>query len=170
MVCSELRGRCDTILQRRVTVKQECYPLRRRDISEILIREACHDADHAVLLRLPNEAARKRMAALVDSFAPTPPPGPPPEVKLAPEVLDRYVGEYTSASGFTAIFRREGDKLIVKPGKNPEATLIGRSQTRLQDPRGPVFEFEVDAQGKVTRAFLEQNTPKGLTKMALERK
>ena len=119
---------------------------------------------------LPSEAARKRMAALVDSFAPTPPPGPPPEVKLAPEILDRYVGEYTSASGFTAIFRREGDKLIVKPGNNPEATLIGRSQTRLQDPRGPVFEFEVDAQGKVTGAFLDQETPKGLQRMRLTRK
>ena len=119
---------------------------------------------------LPDEAARKRMAALVDSFAPTPPPGPPPEVKLSPEILDRYVGEYTSASGFTAIFRREGDKLIVKPGKNPEATLIGRSQTRLQDPRGPVFEFEVDAQGKVTGAFLDQETPKGLQRMRLTRK
>jgi aryl-alcohol dehydrogenase-like predicted oxidoreductase len=119
---------------------------------------------------LPNEAMRKRMAALVDAFPPTAPPGPPPEVKLAPEILDRYVGEYTSASGFTAIFRREGDKLIVKPGNNPEAALIGRSPTRLQDPRGPVFEFEVDAQGKVTGAFLDQETPKGLQRMRLTRK
>jgi aryl-alcohol dehydrogenase-like predicted oxidoreductase len=119
---------------------------------------------------LPNEAARKRMAALVDSFPPTAKPGPPPEVKLAPEILDRYVGEYTSASGFTAIFRREGDKLVVKPGNNPEATLIARSQTRLQDPRGPVFEFEVDARGTVTGAFLDQETPKGLVRMRLTRK
>ena len=119
---------------------------------------------------LPNETVRKRMAAFVDSLPPTPPPAPPKEVKLAPEILDRYVGEYTSASGFTAIFRREGDKLIVKPGNNPEATLIGRSQTRLQDPRGPVFEFEVDAQGKVTGAFLDQETPKGLQRMRLTRK
>jgi aryl-alcohol dehydrogenase-like predicted oxidoreductase len=119
---------------------------------------------------LPNEAARKRMAALVDSFPPTPKPGPPPEVKLPVEILDRYVGEYASASGFTVIFRREGDKLIVKPGNNPEATLVGRSQTRLQDPRGPVFEFELDPQGKVTGAFLDQETPKGLQRMRLTRK
>ena len=119
---------------------------------------------------LPNEAARKRMAALVDSFPPTPPPGPPPEVKLPAEILDRYVGEYTSASGFTANFRREGDKLIVKPGNNPEAALIARSQTRLQDPRGPVFEFELDPQGKVIRAFLDQETPKGLQRTVLNRK
>jgi aryl-alcohol dehydrogenase-like predicted oxidoreductase len=118
----------------------------------------------------PNEAARKRMAALVDGFPPTPPPGPPPEVKLPAEVLDRYVGEYTSASGFTAIFRRDGSALVVKPGNNPEAVLIARSRTRFQDPRGPVFEFEFDAQGKVTGAFLDQETPKGLQRMPLARK
>jgi aryl-alcohol dehydrogenase-like predicted oxidoreductase len=123
---------------------------------------------------LPNEATRKRMAQLVDSFPPNPAPGaaqpPGPAVAVSAAVLDRYVGEYTSASGFTVIFRREGDKLIMKPGNNPEATLIGRSQTRLQDPRGPVFEFEVDAQGKVTGAFLDQETPKGLQRMRLTRK
>ena len=119
---------------------------------------------------LPNEAARKRMAAFVDTFPPTPPPGPPPEVKLPAEILDRYVGEYTSASGFTAIFRRDGDKLVVRPGNNPEAALVARSQTRFQDPRGPVFQFELDAQGKVTGAFLDQETPKGLQRMVLTRK
>ena len=119
---------------------------------------------------LPNEAARKRMAALVDTFPPTAPPGPPPEVKLPIEILDRYVGEYTSASGFTAIFRRDGDKLVVKPGTNPEAALIARSQTRFQDPRGPIFEFELDGQGKVTGAFLDQQTQKGLQRIPLTRK
>jgi len=119
---------------------------------------------------LPDEATRKRMAALVDKFPATPPPGPPPEVKVAPAVLDRYVGEYAAASGFTAIFRRDGEKLIVKPGNNPEATLIARTQTRFQDPRGPVFEFELDAQGKAIRAFLDQQGPNGLQRMVLERK
>ncbi len=119
---------------------------------------------------LPNEATRKRMAAVVDAFPPTPPPGPPPEVKLPAAVLDRYVGEYTSASGFTVIFRRDGDKLMVKPGNNPEAPLAARSETRFQDPRGPIFEFQVDAQGKVTGAVLEQNGPQGAQKIALERK
>ena len=125
---------------------------------------------HAGMGRLPDEAMRKRMAQLVDSLPPTPPPGPPPEVKLPTAVLDRYVGEYTAASGFTATFRREGDKLIVKPGNNPEAPLMARSQTRFQDPRGPVFEFELDGQGKVIRAFLDQQTPKGLQRIVLERK
>jgi hypothetical protein len=126
---------------------------------------------------LPNEAARKRMAALVDTFPPNAPAGPPqsqapqgPVVAVSAAILDRYVGEYTSASGFTAIFRRDGDKLMVKPGNNPETVLIARSQTRFQDPRGPVFEFELDAQGKVTAAFLDQQTPKGLQRMPLTRK
>jgi aryl-alcohol dehydrogenase-like predicted oxidoreductase len=124
--------------------------------------------------RLPNEAMRKRMAQLVDSFAPTPPPGPPQQapqgfvtaVAVPAAVLDRYVGEYKAASGFTATFRRDGDKLIVKPGTNPEATLVARSETRFQDPRGPVFEFQLDAQGKVTGAILEQ----GAQRIPLERK
>ena len=127
--------------------------------------------------RLPNEATRKRMAELVDTFPPTPPPGPPkpqvqqgPTVVLSAAVLDRYVGEFRSASGFTATFRRDGDKLIVKPGNNPEAPLIARSETRFQDPRGPFFEFQVDAQGKVTGAVLEQQGPQGAQKIPLERK
>ena len=76
-----------------------------------------------------------------------------------------------AASGnFTAIFRREGDKLIVKPGNNPEASLIARAETRFQDPRGPFFEFQLDAQGKVTGAVLEQQGPQGTQKIPLERK
>ena len=120
--------------------------------------------------RLPDEATRKRMAQLVDSLPPTPAPGPPPEIKLPAAVLDRYVGEYAAASGFTAIFRRDGDRLLVKPGTNPEAPLMARTQTRFQDPRGPIFEFELDGQGKVIRAYLDQQTPKGTQRIVLERK
>ncbi len=126
---------------------------------------------------LPDEATRKRMAQLVDSFPPNPAPGPPkpqapegPTVAVSAAILDRYIGEYKAASGFTAIFRRDGDKLIVKPGNNPEAPLIARSETRFQDPRGPFFEFQVDAQGKVTGAVLEQQGPQGTQKIPLERK
>jgi aryl-alcohol dehydrogenase-like predicted oxidoreductase len=117
--------------------------------------------------RLPNEATRKRMAELIDALPPAPAPKPPqpqvpqgPVVALSAAILDRYVGEYKAPSGFTATFRRDGDKLFVKPGNNPEAALIPRSETRLQDPRGPVFEFQVDAQGKVTGAVLEQGPQK----------
>jgi aryl-alcohol dehydrogenase-like predicted oxidoreductase len=127
--------------------------------------------------RLPSEAMRKRMAEFVDALPAAPAPKPPqpqappgPTVTLSAAILDRYVGEYKAALGFTAIIRRDGDKLIVKPGNNPEAPLIARTETRFQDPRGPFFEFQVDAQGKVTGAVLEQQGPQGTQRLPLERK
>ncbi len=124
--------------------------------------------------RLPNEATRKRMAELIDSLpkpagrAGGPPPQAPqgPAVVLSAAILDRYVGEYKAASGFTATFRRDGATLFVKPGANPEVPLTARSETRFSDPRGPVFEFQLDGQGKVTGAILEQGTQR----IPLERK
>jgi hypothetical protein len=85
-----------------------------------------------------------------------PPPPPPPTVAVPAAILDRYVGEYTAANGFIATFRREGATLFVKPGPNDEEALIARTETRFQDPRGPVFEFQLDDQGKVIGAVLEQ--------------
>lgn len=116
--------------------------------------------------RLPNEATRKRMAAFIDALPPLPPmvqqpnPAQAPGMTLSVAILDRYVGEYKAASGFTATFRREGSTLFVKPGTNPEVPLNARSELRFQDPRGPIFEFQMDAQGKVTGAVLEQGTQK----------
>ena len=119
--------------------------------------------------RLPDEATRKRMAAFIDALPPVAAPAPPqqgPGIVLSAAVLDRYVGEYKAPSGFTATFRRDGTTLFVKPGSNPEAPLAARSETRFSDPRGPVFEFQLDGQGKVTGAVLEQ----GAQRMQLERK
>jgi hypothetical protein len=93
-----------------------------------------------------------------------------PGIVLPVAVLDRYVGEYKAASGFTAIFRREGTSLFVKPGQNPEVAVLARSETRFQDPRGPYFEFQIDAQGKVTGAILEQQGAQGTQRIPLERK
>jgi aryl-alcohol dehydrogenase-like predicted oxidoreductase len=138
--------------------------------------KATHMADNMLggVGRLPNEATRKRMAALIDSF-PAIPPLPPnpamaPGIALPAAILDRYVGEYKSASGTLFVIRRNGDRLFVQPGNNPEAPLNARTETRFQDPRGPFFEFQVDAQGKVTGAILEQQSPQGPTKIQLERK
>jgi aryl-alcohol dehydrogenase-like predicted oxidoreductase len=123
--------------------------------------------------RLPDAAARKRMAAFLDALpaaAPLRPQAPQPTqapgIVLSAAFLDRYVGEYKAASGFTAIFRRGGATLFVKPGTNPEAPLVARSETRFSDPRGPVFEFQLDGQGNVTGAILEQ----GAQRITLERK
>jgi len=124
--------------------------------------------------RLPTEAMRKRMAELIETFpAPTPPvpPSAQPGIAVATAVLDRYVGEYKATTGsFVATFRREGDRLFAKPGNNPEVPLNARTETRFQDPRGPIFEFQLDAQGNVTGAVLEQQGPQGTQKLALERK
>lgn len=130
--------------------------------------------------RLPNDAMRKRMAELIDSFPQpalpqpgSPPPQPPqgPPVALSAAILDRYVGEYKAASGFTVVFRRDGATLFVKPGTGQEASLVARSDIRFSDARGPVFEFELDGQGKVTGAYLEQMSPAGTpTRTWLERK
>ncbi|HYW31503.1 MAG TPA: aldo/keto reductase [Gemmatimonas sp.] len=123
--------------------------------------------------RLPNAAARKRMAALIDSLPKPTPPAPPPNSPAAPgialstAVLDRYVGEWKLASGTVVSFRRDGDKLIVKAGNNPELPLNARTETRLQDPRGPMFEWQVDAQGNVTGLMLEQGNP--LQRIPLQR-
>jgi hypothetical protein len=120
--------------------------------------------------RLPDEATRKRMAALIDTWPKPAPTGPPPGITLPVAILDRYVGEYKSASGTVVTIRRDGPTLFVKPGNNPEAPLLARSEIRFQDPRGPFFEFQLDAQGKVTGAILEQQGPQGTQKTQLERK
>ena len=125
--------------------------------------------------RLPNEATRKRMAELIDALPPLPPlppnPAQAPGIAVAVAILDRYVGEYRNpASGTIFAIRRDGDRLFIKPGNNPEAPLNARTETRFQDPRGPFFEFQVDAQGKVTGAILEQQGPQGPQRIQLERK
>ena len=109
--------------------------------------------------RLPNEAMRKRMAEFIDALP----------MILPAQVLDRYAGEYKAASGFTATFRPDGDKLFMKPGTNPEVPLAARSTTRFVDPEGSVVEFQLTGQGPATRAIgatLEQ----GGQKITLERK
>ena len=113
--------------------------------------------------RLPNEATRKRMAAFIDALPPLPPLPPPPQgaaqapgIALSAAIIERYVGEWKLASGGLMTFRRDGATLFVKPGNAPEAPLNARSETRFQDPRGPIFEFQVDAGGAVTGLVLEQ--------------
>ena len=112
--------------------------------------------------RLPDEAMRRRMAQFVDALPAAPAAGPPPQAPQGPAIvlpvaiLDRYVGEYKTAAGFTMTFRRDGAALLVKPTNLDEAPLIARSETRFSDPRGPVIEFQLDAGGTVTGLILEQ--------------
>jgi hypothetical protein len=111
---------------------------------------------------LPDEAMRKRMAQYVDALPAAGPAGPPPPAQQGPAValpaaiLDRYVGQYKTASGSTLTFRRVGAALHVKPPNLEEAALIARSEIRFSDPRGPNIEFQLDAGGTVTGLILEQ--------------
>lgn len=126
--------------------------------------------------RLPDEATRRRMAALVDALPPTPAPGPPPQppapqgppVVLSAAILDRYVGEYSYVAAQTIVtIRRDGDRLLVKvSGNMPEGSLTPRSENRFGTSWGAVIEFQLDGQGKVTGAVVEQ----GPYRIPLERK
>jgi aryl-alcohol dehydrogenase-like predicted oxidoreductase len=85
---------------------------------------------------------------------------PVAKIEVPAAVLDRYAGQWKMASGTVLTFRRDGTTLFIKPpGTQPEAALKARSETRFQDPRGPVFEFQVDAGGNVTGLVLEQGNP-----------
>ena len=103
----------------------------------------------------------KVTGALVETGPNRIPLEPVAKLAVSATVLDRYVGEYRNpANGTVFAFRRDGDRLIVKPpGTNPETALNARSETRFQDPRGPVFEFQLDPQGKVAGVVLEQGNP-----------
>jgi hypothetical protein len=118
--------------------------------------------------RLPNEATRKRMAELIDALPPvTLGGGPPAQVMQGPAgaivlpaaVLDRYVGEYKTATGTILTFRRYGTMLTAKPGTNPETVVYAHSETRFS--LGPSFvEFQRDSAGTVIGLVLEQGSQK----------
>ncbi|HEY7771209.1 aldo/keto reductase [Longimicrobium sp.] len=116
--------------------------------------------------RLPDEATRRRMAELIDSFpqATLAAPahaghGPPGSLMLPAAVLDRYVGEYRTTGGTLLNFRRYGAMLVAKMGSNPDTVIYGRSDTRFQ--LGPNFiEFQLDGTGKATGLVLEQGSQK----------
>ncbi|MDF1503459.1 aldo/keto reductase [Roseisolibacter sp. H3M3-2] len=145
-------------------------------VARVGTTKATHMADNlrGGVGRLPDEATRRRMAAFVDALPALPPlpqnPAAAPGIAVSAAVLDRYVGEYALPSGNVVSFRRDGARLLVKAGSNPELPLNARTETRFQDPRGPIFEFRLDAQGRVTGATLEQQGPQGPQRVQLERK
>ena len=61
------------------------------------------------------------------------------------------------AAGAILTFRRDGSALHVKPGDMEEAPLVARSETRFSAiPGGAIVEFQVDGQGTVTGALMQQ--------------
>lgn len=109
--------------------------------------------------RLPNQATRKRMAELIDSWplgGAVAPAAAQRPVVVAEAILDRYAGEYKTAQGAVTTVRRTGSTLQVKSGNMQETPLVARSETRFSDPWGAIFEFEVDAAGTVTALIHQQ--------------
>jgi hypothetical protein len=113
--------------------------------------------------RLPNEATRKRIAEFVDALPPMrieystqSPYGPPGSLVLPAAILDRYVGEYRTASGEILKFRRYGARLVAKAGSEPDRVIFGQSETRFR--LGPdVIEFQLDDAGKATGLTYQQS-------------
>jgi aryl-alcohol dehydrogenase-like predicted oxidoreductase len=118
--------------------------------------------------RLPNEATRRRMAALIDALPPVtmraaPPQqvlqGPAGAVVLSAAVLDRYVGVYETAAGTVLTVRRYGTMLTAKPGPDPETVVYARSDTRFS--LGPsLIEFQLDGAGRATGLVVERGGEK----------
>ena len=110
--------------------------------------------------RLPNQATRKRMAELVDSWPQAGAAGPGATqgaaVVVPAAALDRYAGEYKPAAGAILTVRRVGSALHVKSGNLEEAPLVARSETRFSDRWGAIIEFQLDAAGTVTGLILQQ--------------
>jgi aryl-alcohol dehydrogenase-like predicted oxidoreductase len=111
--------------------------------------------------RLPDEATRRRMAELIDSFPQVTLAAPPPasSLVLSAAVLDRYVGEYRTPGGTILNFRRYGTRLVAKVGPDPDTVIHARSETRFQ--LGPDFiEFQLDGTGRATGLIHEQGSQK----------
>jgi hypothetical protein len=104
--------------------------------------------------RLPDEATRRRMAALIDALPPVSVPRPQSArpALLSAAILDRYVGKYRTADGSTVTVRRYGSMLTAKVGPHPDAVLRARSETRfwLAGSGAGFIEFQPDSAGAVT--------------------
>ena len=74
-----------------------------------------------------------------------------------PSWAPRYRWPEACRESAAATIRRDGDRLFLKiAGSFPEGPLVPRSETRFQGPLGFPVEFQLDAQGKVTGAIIEQ--------------
>jgi diketogulonate reductase-like aldo/keto reductase len=141
--------------------------------------KAAHMLDNAAggIGRLPNEATRKRMAALVDAFPPRVTAAAAASgqgrivttaeqaqrqvakqaasaVVLPAAILNRYAGEYRHvAAGTTVTIRRDGNTLLVnvQDSGRPEMPFLARSETSFV---WNVFglEFQLDGRGNLSGA------------------
>ena len=104
--------------------------------------------------RLPDEATRKRMAAVIDALPPVTIGAAQSKARpplLSAAILDSYAGKYKTTDGSTVTVRRYGSSLVAQVGPNPDTVLRMLSQTRFWLPgKGAGFiEFQPDSAGAV---------------------
>jgi CubicO group peptidase (beta-lactamase class C family) len=69
-------------------------------------------------------------------------------VRVAPRILDRYVGAYQLGAGWYVRITREGRSLVAGVGSEPKARLVARSETAFRVQHyGAEIEFVVDVPG-----------------------
>jgi pimeloyl-ACP methyl ester carboxylesterase len=72
--------------------------------------------------------------------------------------LERFVGQYPLAPGFTIAIMREDDKLLIQATGQPAFAMAAESPTSFSIKMvGAVIEFETDPTGQVTGLVLVQN-------------
>ena len=91
-------------------------------------------------------------------LAPAPVKVPHTEITLAPEVLDRYVGEYELAPNFHIVVTREGAALFGQPTGQDKVQLFAEQEDlfflKVVDAQ---IAFTKDSSGNVTGMVLKQN-------------
>jgi hypothetical protein len=90
-------------------------------------------------------------------------------IALPAAVLQRFVGEYTLNPAAIVVVALDGDKLMMRVGKQPPVQLLPASQTTffLEAALGVMFEFDADAAGNVVALTLVQG---GVRQRALKTK
>ncbi len=79
-------------------------------------------------------------------------------IKVSKAVLEKYVGKYNLWPGFDLNFRVEGEGLIVQATNQPPMPLAAETEKLFFAlPVEAEFEFELDANGKVTGVHARQN-------------
>ncbi len=90
-----------------------------------------------------------------DQLPPRPPLKQHIEVRVAPEVLEKYVGRYGEPPNLILLIRREGDHLSVQENQEPKQEVFPKSATDFfSKVADDVLTFEMDGQGRVTRMVL----------------
>lgn len=85
------------------------------------------------------------------------PPAKRVAVRVAPEILARYVGEYELFPGFTLVVTQEGEKLFAQATGQPRFELFAESETKFfLEVVDAQVDFVRDAAGAVTGLVLHQ--------------